>query len=114
MIQYVTLDSAIEAISHVAQYNGAGREEDAVAMLVDSGQSSAAEIRELEHLVANLKMEARCNAMEAKTANATIAEIYQVITRKTGEPGNWNGARPIELSALVMTLVKLEFDKEPK
>lgn len=32
---------------------------------------------------------------EARTANATIAEIYQICTGGKGEPGNWNGAEPV-------------------
>ena len=43
----------------------------------------------------SLKMEAQIQAQEARTANATIAEIYQVITGSTGEPGNWHGAVPV-------------------
>lgn len=42
-----------------------------------------------------LKQQAECHAMEARTANATIAEIYQAVTGATGEPGNWNGAVPV-------------------
>jgi hypothetical protein len=41
------------------------------------------------------KREAQQWKQEAKTANATIAEIYQLCTGKTGEPGNWNGAKPV-------------------
>ena len=74
---------------------GAGREEDAVAMLVDSGQSNAGEIRELKDLVANLKMEARCHAMEAKTANAKIAEIFQVLRARPANRATGTLARPV-------------------
>ena len=42
-----------------------------------------------------LKQQAQIHAMEAKTANSTIYEIYQVVSGGTGEPGNWNGARPV-------------------
>lgn len=41
------------------------------------------------------KLEAQIHAQEARTANSTIAEIYQEVTGSTGEPGNWNGARPV-------------------
>ena len=41
-------------------------------------------------------LQARCHAQEARTANATIAEIYQVVTGATGEPGNWHGAEPVK------------------
>lgn len=32
---------------------------------------------------------------EARTANSTIAEIYQLCSGCRGEPGNWNGAEPV-------------------
>ena len=41
------------------------------------------------------KQQAQIHAQEARTANATIAKIYQLITGATGEPGNWNGAEPV-------------------
>ena len=65
-----------------------------------------ARIAELETLADHLKQEAQMHAMEARTANGTIAEIYQCVSGATGEPGNWNGAEPVrkriaELEALV-------------
>lgn len=48
-----------------------------------------------EALAERLKMEAQIHAGEARTANATIAEIYQLCTGATGEPGNWHGAEPV-------------------
>lgn len=32
---------------------------------------------------------------EARCANDTIAQIYQLVTGARGEPGNWNGANPV-------------------
>jgi len=45
--------------------------------------------------IERLKQEAQIHAQEARTANATIAEIYRVCSGGTGEPGNWNGAEPV-------------------
>jgi len=42
-----------------------------------------------------LIMEAQIHAQEATTANATINDIYQLISGSTGEPGNWHGAEPV-------------------
>jgi hypothetical protein len=42
-----------------------------------------------DDLAAYLKLQAQCHAQEARTANATIAEIYRLCTNGTGEPGNW-------------------------
>jgi len=41
-----------------------------------------------------LLLQAQSHAQEARTANATIYEIYQALSGGKGEPGNWNGARP--------------------
>lgn len=53
------------------------------------------ELDRLRNLVAILQQQAEIHAQEARTANATIYEAYQAVTGATGEPGNWNGARPI-------------------
>jgi len=52
-------------------------------------------ISALSSMSARLKQEAQAHAMEARTANATIAEIYRVCSGGTGEPGNWHGAEPV-------------------
>lgn len=54
-----------------------------------------ARIAELESLSERLKQEAQIHAQEARTANSTIAEIYQACSGATGEPGNWHGAEPV-------------------
>lgn len=55
---------------------------------------------------ASLQRQAECWAMEARGANATIGEAYQAVTGATGEPGNWNGARPIK-DALAEQLARI-------
>lgn len=50
---------------------------------------------EQEELIEKIKLEARSHAGEAKTANSTINEIYQIISNATGEPANWHGAQPV-------------------
>lgn len=57
-------------------------------------REAATTITELQDLNDRLKLEAQCHAGEARCANSTIYEIYQVLTGATGEPGNWNGAEP--------------------
>jgi len=49
----------------------------------------------LKELAERLKGEAEIHAQEARTANSTINEIYQVCSNATGEKGNWNGADPV-------------------
>lgn len=56
--------------------------------------TARAEIERLRALADRLKLEAQAHAQEARTANSTIYEIYQVLSGSTGEPGNWNGAEP--------------------
>ena len=59
-------------------------------------QIEAAEaIEALQARADNLEQQAKIHAQEARTANATIAEIYQLCTGATGEPGNWHGAGPV-------------------
>ena len=43
----------------------------------------------------HLKQQAKIHADEARGANDTIYKIYQAVTGATGEPGNWNGAKPV-------------------
>lgn len=62
-------------------------------------------------LIQRLIHEAQSHANEARTANATIAEIYQVCSKSTGEAGNWHGAEPVrqrirELEAQAASLGK--------
>ncbi len=66
-----------------------------VATLSASGTDHAARVAELEALVERLRQEAQIHAQEARTANSTIGEIYALVTGRTGEPGNWNGAEPV-------------------
>lgn len=42
-----------------------------------------------------LLMQAQIWKGEARCANHTIGQIYQLVTGATGEPGNWHGAGPI-------------------
>lgn len=60
------------------------------------GATLLAALDAADELNARLKLEAQCHAQEARTANATVHEIYQVISGATGEPGNWNGADPVK------------------
>lgn len=53
-------------------------------------------LAEKDRLIERLTQEAEAHAQEARTANNTIAEIYQVVSGKTGEPGNWHGAEPVK------------------
>lgn len=52
--------------------------------------------------------------MEARGANASLAECYRAVTGGTGEPGNWHGARPVvnEIADLRAKLEAAERDAE--
>lgn len=67
-----------------------------IPLLISALEAEKKRADEAEALVERLKLEARCHAGEARTANATIAEAYQAVTVGTGEPGNWHGAEPIK------------------
>lgn len=53
------------------------------------------EIEQKQTLIDSLILAAQTHAQEARTANATIYEIYQYVSGSTGEPGNWHGAQPV-------------------
>ena len=57
-------------------------------------ETAEAEVKRLAELAERLKLEAQGHASEARTANSTIYEIYQVLSGGKGEPGNWHGAEP--------------------
>lgn len=70
-------------------------------------------VQEVQAKADALQLQAECHAQEARTANATINEIYQALTGATGEPGNWDGAEPArkvmaELKALQVELEALK------
>jgi hypothetical protein len=56
---------------------------------VKAGQASR------DDLVERLRQEAQMHAMEARTANGTLNQIYQLCSGAKGEKGNWNGALPV-------------------
>lgn len=62
--------------------------------------AQAARIHALEAERDAILAQAQGWKQEARTANATIAEIYQLVTGKTGEPGNWHGAEPVRRALL--------------
>jgi DNA repair exonuclease SbcCD ATPase subunit len=53
-------------------------------------------IGELEAERDSLKLQAVAQAQEMRSHKSSLHEAYQYITGATGEPGNWNGARPIK------------------
>lgn len=57
-------------------------------------ESLSSQVTEAQNLAERMKLEAQCHAGEARAANSTIYEIYQVLSGGKGEPGNWHGAQP--------------------
>ena len=54
-----------------------------------------AELARVRELCEALKQQAEIHALEASTQRATVREIYQLVSDGKGEPGDWNGARPV-------------------
>lgn len=52
-------------------------------------------LSEAENLCDRLRLEAQNWSCEAKTQLSTVHEIYQVVSEAKGEPGSWNGSRPV-------------------
>ena len=57
-----------------------------------------------------LKLQAETWCMEARAHKSSLHEAYQHITGAKGEPGNWNGARPI-IEAFTALKEALEIEK---
>lgn len=91
------------------KYPGAVRPKGQGEKLIRLGDYEA-----LQDLYDRLQLEARCHAQEARTANATIAEIYRLVSGGTGEPGNWNGTEPVrrKLEELQAECERLRKDAE--
>lgn len=95
---------------------GAGATEyvraDLHAATLSALDTATAEIERLRALSDRLKLEAQVHAQEARTANSTIYEIYQVLSGSTGEPGSWNGAEPARqfVTAAQERIAELEGD----
>lgn len=90
--QFDTLEQAQDAVQN--------RHEMDILMCLDPDfrstlESLQREKEELRNLADRLKQEAQIHAMGSRCANATINEIYQIISGGKGEPGNWNGAEPV-------------------
>lgn len=83
---------------------------EAIPALLSALDAAIERAEKAEALIDRLRREAEQHAQEARTANATIAEIYQAVTDATGEPGNWNGAEPVRarLTALKARVAELE------
>ena len=46
------------------------------------------------------QLQAQIWKQEARAQSSTVAEIYQELTGKTGEPGDWNGVQPLKPAIL--------------
>lgn len=46
------------------------------------------------------QLQAQIWKQEARAQSSTVAKIYQELTGKTGEPGDWNGVRPLKPAIL--------------
>ena len=86
-----------------------------IATLATALEASQAEVERLKQERDALKLEAQIHAGEARAANSTIYEIYQVLSGSTGEPGNWNGAEPARqyVTAAQERIAELEGALEP-
>lgn len=86
--EYARLQSEIEAL------RAANRD------LQDWFDNARAEAESLQARADACQQEAQIWKQEARTQSAIVAEIYQELTGKTGEPGDWNGARPLKPAIL--------------
>ncbi len=82
----------------------------ALALRLPTLESLQSENEELRDLTAHLRLQAQTHAMEARGANATINEIYQIISGGKGEPANYHGAEPVRkyVEAVKGEILRLE------
>lgn len=74
--------------------------------------SAAEEAESLRALCERLRLGAQIHAQEARTQRSIVLEIYQAVTGGKGEPGDWNGAKPV-IEALESLRAQLaEYDKD--
>jgi hypothetical protein len=115
-----------ERLRELRDLSGGARDHDPVAItasayraILDELLDRRAEVERLTRENANLLLQAQGHASEARTANSTIYEIYQVLSGGTGEPGNWHGAEPAReyvarVEAANATLVRDTLEKAAK
>ncbi len=68
---------------------------DVIVALTERISALESENDRLLTLASDLKLQAQTHAMEARSANSTVAEIYQIISGGKGEPGSWRGSKPV-------------------
>ena len=94
-----TTRAYVEALEDALDHEKMGN-----AMLFENFLSISKLLAKSSNRADHLLMQAQIWASEAKTQRATVREIYQVTTFASGEPGDWNGAKPVrELMARFVT-----------
>lgn len=63
--------------------------------LIAEWRAQKAEIERKDWIIEQVREQASSWKSEAKTQSSTVQEIYQIVTDKTGEPGDWHGASPV-------------------
>lgn len=83
---------------------------DDVARLHSELTAARDEVEKLRAKADKCEREARQWRQEARTQSDIVAKIYQAVTGKKGEPGDWNGAVPVvaELERLRGRVAALE------
>ena len=58
-------------------------------------QERDAEIARLNAIIDSVRIQAQGWAQEARTQRGIVCKIYEIVSGKTGEPGDWNGEVPV-------------------
>lgn len=67
--------------------------------LIERLEALEKRVEKAERIAANAVLQAQCWKMEARCHQSSLHRAYQAATGAKGEPGDWNGARPL-LAAL--------------
>ncbi|HET8791698.1 MAG TPA: hypothetical protein VFM75_10855, partial [Modicisalibacter sp.] len=66
--------------------------DDELTEIIDKQLEELAQLQsERDHAI----LQAQIHAQEARTQQATVAEIYRLCSGGKGEPGDWHGAEPV-------------------
>jgi hypothetical protein len=78
--------------------------------LVERREELKRELAAAQALCNRLKQEAQIQAGEMRTQRSTVHKTYQVLTGATGEPGDWNGAKPARKVMAQLTAANKELE----
>lgn len=63
--------------------------------MAENAKEYTKEIERLTAIIDAVRVQAQCWAQEARAQRGTVHRIYESVTNKAGEQGDWNGEKPV-------------------